>query len=293
MPRKIAPNAFKGHEGITLQDNRQEPKVCDCVPKTCYQIRGFPSVFFCTAKTDPDEQEKTRLLLLSPATDQEKLKRVARTCFTTKGRTPEEYRKRIDGDPERAWLIKRIYAMRQWGIREIVIPDNGKCVYDRFMKEHTYLITRHQRDFPRIFGFIKAHTLLNCFNREKTEGKPDTIMAIQTDIDAGFQLYKEIEQSNELGLSPYVYRVYKDIIEPQLDAAIGLTRKQIRQKYYTVFHKTLTSKFEESIILQDRVLPSLIQQEPDPDDKRQKTSSTPLCRGIYLLIKNISPKTVG
>ena len=197
----------------------------------------------------PRRTGENETAVVKPCYRPRETKRVARTCFTTKGQS-RGISKRIDGDPERAWLIKRIYAMRQWGIREIVIPDNGKCVYDRFMKEHTYLITRHQRDFPRIFGFIKAHTLLNCFNREKTEGKPDTIMAIQTDIDAGFQLYKEIEQSNELGLSPYVYRVYKDIIEPQLDAAIGLTRKQIRQKYYTVFHKTLTSKFEESIILQ-------------------------------------------
>lgn len=70
-------------------------------------------------------------------------------------------------------------------------------------------------------------------------------------------------------MSPYVYRIYKDVIEPQLDAAVGLTRKQIRQKYYNVFHKTFTSKFEESIILQIESA-GLIQQEPDPDDKRQK-----------------------
>jgi hypothetical protein len=36
-------------------------------------IKGYPSVFFCSTKTDPDEQEKTRLLLLSPSIDQEKL----------------------------------------------------------------------------------------------------------------------------------------------------------------------------------------------------------------------------
>ena len=36
-------------------------------------IRGYPSVFFCRTKTDPDDQEKTRMLLLSPSVDQEKL----------------------------------------------------------------------------------------------------------------------------------------------------------------------------------------------------------------------------
>jgi hypothetical protein len=55
-------------------------------------IRGYPSVFFCTAKTDPDEQEKTRLLLLSPSIDQEKLRESLELAALRNG-NPEEYHK--------------------------------------------------------------------------------------------------------------------------------------------------------------------------------------------------------
>ena len=105
------------------------------------------------------------------------------------------------------------------GIKEVNIPDDGKSVYARFMKEHPYLRPRHQRDFPRIFSFIKAHGLLNCFNRTRLEGegKPDNILATQADIDAGFDLYSKIELSNEIGLSPYVYDIFSDVFVPLLN----------------------------------------------------------------------------
>jgi hypothetical protein len=230
-------------------------------------IKGPPSVFFCTTKVDPDEQEKTRMILLSPSTDPEKLRESLELIALRKS-DPEAYRKRMAEDSNRIWLINRINALRQWGIREIVIPGDGKAICEKFINEREHLVARHQRDFPRIFSFIKTHALFNAFNREKPEGKPDTIIANEKDIEAGFALYKEIEQSNELGLSPFIYRIYKEVIEPQLDSAIGLSRKKIRSKYHSVFHKTLTTKFEDSILMQMEAA-GLITQEPDPDDKRK------------------------
>lgn len=229
-------------------------------------IRGYPSVFFCTAKTDPDEQEKTRLILLSPSIDQEKLRESLELAALRNG-NPEEYRKLIEQDPKRRWLMDRIYSLRQGGTREIIIPDCGRAVYELFIKEHEHLKPRHQRDFPRIFGFIKAHALLNCYNRERN-GRAGTIIANERDIEAGFDLYKEIEESNELGLSPYIYRIYKEVIEPELSSEKGLSRKEIRSKYLSVFHKSLSPKLEESLISQIEAA-GLIQQEPDPEDKRK------------------------
>jgi hypothetical protein len=252
-------------------------------------IRGYPSVFFCTAKTDPDEQEKTRLLLLSPSIDQEKLLESLELAALRNG-NPEEYRKVIEQDPKRKWLIDRIYALRHGGTREILIPDNGKVVFDRFIQEHEHLIARHQRDLPRIFGFVKAHALLNSFHREHNE-RADTIIANEADIDAGFGLYKEIEESNEQGLSPYIYRIYKEAIEPHLDAIKGLSRKDIRSNYFSVFHKSLPPKFEDSIIQQLEAA-GLIQQEPDPDDKR-KMLVYPTIAGGGDDSENISPDTLS
>jgi hypothetical protein len=234
-------------------------------------IRGYPSVFFCSAKLEVDEQERTRLILLSPSTDQEKLRESLELVALRKG-NPEEYLKRIQGDPRRAWLMNRIRAVRQSEIREVIIPNEGRDVYDRFMTEHKYLMPRHQRDFPRIFSFIKASALLNCFNREKVMNghgdKPVTILATQVDINAGFSLYREIELSNELGLSPYVFKIYKEVFEPLLKPDWGLSRKDLRSKHYEVFHKTLSDKVESAIILQLESA-GLVEQQPDPADKRK------------------------
>jgi hypothetical protein len=130
-------------------------------------IKGPPSVFFCTTKLDPDEQERTRMLLLSPETGQDKLRESLELTALRKG-NHEAYRKQIMEDPKRIWLANRIYWIRRWGIREIILSDDSiKTVLERFKREHPYLQPRHQRDFPRIFSLIKAHALLNCFNREK------------------------------------------------------------------------------------------------------------------------------
>jgi hypothetical protein len=245
-------------------------------------LRGHSSFFFCSTRNDPNEQEKTRLLLLSPSTDQEKLRESLELAALRKSNR-EEYEKRISKDPKRVWLMRRILGVRQTSIREVIIPEDGKGVYDRFMKEHPYLQPRHQRDFPRIFSFIKAHALLNCFNRNKPEGKQDTIIATQADIDAGFALYKEIELSNELGLSPYIFRIFVDVIAPLLSydgIQKGVTRDDIIRKHYEVRHKMLSPETLKREIIPQLEIVGLIVQEPDPDDKRRlliyPTVSTPI-----------------
>jgi hypothetical protein len=257
-------------------------------------IKGYPSVFFCSTKTDPDEQEKTRMLLLSPSIDQEKLDESLKLATLREG-NPEAYRKKIEEDPKRAWLIKRILGIRQWGIKEIVLPDDGQVVYDRFRKEHLYLIPRYQRDFPRIFSFIKAHVLLNCFNREKIDSH--TIMATIVDIDAGFALYKEVELSNELGLSPYIFRIFVDVIAPLLSydgIGKGVSREEIMRKHYEIRYKTLSPETLKREIIPQLELVGLILQEPDPDDKRKlliyPTVSTPIISAKLAESNNASSK---
>jgi hypothetical protein len=236
-------------------------------------VRGFPSVFFCTTKMDPDEQEKTRMILLSPSTDQEKLRASLELIALKKG-NQTAYEKTIKSDPRRVWLSNRIKAIRQTGIREVIIPNNGKDVYDRFIKEHAYLMPRHQRDFPRIFSLIKAHALLNCFHREKilngNGDQPLAIMATEADIEAGFELYKRIGQSNELGLSPYIYKVYDKIFKPLLSPHVGVSRKQIQARYYAVFHKMPQGRSLENEIIPQLEAAGLIEQRPDPEDRRSK-----------------------
>jgi hypothetical protein len=241
-------------------------------------ILGPPSVFFCTTKLDPDEQERTRMLLLSPETGQDKLNESIELSAQRNGNR-QAYRKQIMEDPKRTWLSNRIYWIRRWGIREIILSDDDiKTVLERFRKEHPYLLPRHQRDFPRIFSLIKAHALLNCFSREKvSDGDNNTIMATEADIEAGFKLYKEIERPNELGLSPYIHDIYQDVIQPLLrklikdsegEAITGVAKEVIIKKHYEIRHKPLSPEMLKSILLQLESV-GLVKQEADPNDRRK------------------------
>ena len=89
------------HYKITDKDQKKGLRTKNVI------IKGYSSMFFCTTKTDPDEQEKTRLLLLSPAIDQEKLRESLELASLRKG-NPEEYRKHIEEDPQRTWLMNRV-----------------------------------------------------------------------------------------------------------------------------------------------------------------------------------------
>ena len=238
-------------------------------------IKGPASVFFCTAKTNPDEQEKTRLILLSPSTDEDKLLE-SLELLTLKKSNPAEYQKRIMQDSRRIWLSKRIMCVRQGGIKEIIIPDNGKAVFDRFIKDHKHLMPRHQRDFPRIFSFIKAHALLNCFNRQKVS--EDTILADQTDIDAGIQLYKGIEQANEMGLSPYLLSMYDDVFMPILNPYVGVSREEILKQYYKARHKPMSPEVLRLEIIPQLEAVGLIYQE---EGERRKMLVYPTVSHTY------------
>ncbi|MGH9988876.1 MAG: hypothetical protein ACREAS_00400, partial [Nitrososphaera sp.] len=98
------------HYKITDKSQKYGLKTKDVI------ILGPPSVFFCSAKTNPDEQEKTRLILLSPSTDEGKL-RESLELLTLKKSDSQEYKKRIMKDPYRVWLMKRVMCVRQGGVR--------------------------------------------------------------------------------------------------------------------------------------------------------------------------------
>ncbi|HEX6253812.1 MAG TPA: hypothetical protein VFZ55_06295 [Nitrososphaera sp.] len=238
-------------------------------------IKGPASVFFCSARMNPDDQEKTRLVFLSPSTDEEKLKE-SLELLTLKKSNPDEYKKRIMGDKKRLWLSKRVLCVRQSGIREVKVPDEGRTVLERFNKDHNHLQPRHQRDYPRIFSFIKAHALLNWFNREKLS--EDTIMANEKDIEAGFSLYKGIEQSNEMGLSPYMLKMYDDVFMPILKPNEGVSRDEILKQYYKAKHKPISPEVLRLEILPQLEAVGLIYQE---EGERRKMLVYPTVSHTY------------
>jgi len=71
-------------------------------------LKGYPAVIFCTAGLKIDEQEATRFLLLSPETNQEKIREAIYERIK-KETDPEAYHQWLNDNPERQ-LLKKEYG---------------------------------------------------------------------------------------------------------------------------------------------------------------------------------------
>ncbi len=228
------------------------------------EVTGYPTVIFASASMTLDEQEKTRAILLSPETGHAKVKETLRfriQCDSDR----VAFRKKLESDPKRKWLMNRIEDIQSANIKEVVIPDVDST-FERFSKMHPKLAPRHNRDITRIMGLIKAHALLN-FRSRKKQRKGTAIVATAEDINAGFDLYGKISEPNELGLPPAVYEVYNLIIRPLLSEE-GVERKVILAKYHEEYGRPL-----EDYKLRREILPALesaglVRQQPHPNDRR-------------------------
>jgi len=228
------------------------------------ELIGYPTVVFCTVKPTQEEQEKTRLWLLSPETSQEKLRESLWLIAQKEGNRPA-FKEWLERNPLRRWPQARVGLIRGTGIKEIIVPDVEK-ILERYLSGRSCLKSRDQRDFPRLLRIIKGLALLNCFHRERVgEG---AIVASQEDVDEAFKLYGTVAVPNELGLSPETYEIYAKVMVP-LASNGGISKKEICREYWKVFHRPLQLRR-----LREQILPSLesaglVTQEPDPNNKRE------------------------
>jgi hypothetical protein len=227
-------------------------------------IEGFPTVIFCTARFTMQDQEKTRLLLLSPEVDQEKL-RESLVLKIDKESHREEFQRRMNEDPKRNFLAGRVELIKTARIKYVNVPEEYReQIYSQFVSQHTFLIPRHQRDISRLMSIIKGHALLNYRKRERIA---DSIIANLEDVEAGFRLYNSVSEANELGLSPELYNIYEKLKKYIEDSVIGITRKDFQKFYFKELHKTLGQKSATSI-LEAWANVGLVIEQPDPNDRR-------------------------
>lgn len=116
--------------------------------------------------------------------------------------------------------------------------------------------------------------LLNLWDRKRDE---EGNVSVNEDIGNAFSIFEKIAESQELGIPPFVYNFFKEVIEPlwkEVDSnsenQIGLTRKQIIAKYYEVYGRAI-----QDWVLRQEILPALecaglIFEDVDPNDKRRK-----------------------
>ncbi len=229
-------------------------------------LEGYPTVILCAAKLSLDEQEKTRVFILSPEVSVEKLQESLQLAVKRVS-DRQTFREWVDSHPLRKWLRDRIEAIQAANVRQVVIEQQEQ-VYERFVSSHKRLAPRHQRDLPRILSLIKAHALLNLWWRERRGSQ--SIVARQEDVDAGFELYGRIAKPNELGLSPSVYEVYEAVIKPLLDGEGAVDRRRILSRYFEYYGRHLADETLRREIVPGLVDCGLVLEQPDPSDRRRK-----------------------
>jgi hypothetical protein len=251
-------------------------------------LKGYPAVIFCTTGLRVDEQETTRLILLSPDTDREKIR--AGVLEKIKKESDESaYRQRLNDNPERKLLQERILAIKQANINEVRIAKPEK-IKEGFFTENKVLKPRHQRDIGHLISLVKTFALLNLWFRDREDS---IIVANEQDIAEAFRLWGIISESQELGLPPYLYQLYQEIILSAFNEknagrnldieSEGLNRQEIMQKHRAVYGRNLSDEQLRREILPMLASAGLIIQESDPLDKRRiltyPTTQPPISSG--------------
>lgn len=241
------------------------------------EIIGYPSIIFCTASLDIDEQEATRMILLSPEMSQSKLEQgIKQSIYKATNR--EQFERELGDNEERKLLMLRIRAIKQAKIFDVRVV-NQEVLLQKFVDSKRRYKPKHQRDVKRVVELAKSFALLNMFFRER-EGS--ILIANDSDIEEALNLWEEISISQELGIPPFIYNIYLEVILPAYMAKaqsieedefgdkeqVGLTRKEIRKKHYEVYGRHINGH-----VLREQILPmletaGLIEQETDKADKR-------------------------
>ena len=240
-------------------------------------LRGYPSVVFCTAGLNIDEQEASRFLLLSPEMNQKKIKQAIQQTIK-KETNSDLYKKELESNVARNLLKKRLSAIKEKKIADVKI-GNQQLIEKQFLASNKQLKPRHQRDVKRLVSLIKAFALLNYQWREKEGNK---IIATQDDIDEALKLWNELYISQEFNIPPYLYNFYYEIILPAWHdkqkiagqstipvKIIGLTRKEVLKKHYEIYKRILDTNQLRKQILPMLESTGLIMQEYNPDNKRE------------------------
>lgn len=235
-------------------------------------IKGFPAVIFCSAGLKIDEQEGTRFLLLSPETNQKKIKEAIHERIK-KESDNEAYKNWLEENPERMLLKERLEAIRNEHIDDICIPNPDK-IEEKFLENRAVLKPRHQRDIGRLIALIKTFALLNTWFRER---RGNVIIANDKDFEEAFKIWDKISESQEYNLPPYIYNLYKDVIvtawnEKNEDAEenqkVGVSRQEIAKKHYEVYGRIVADWLLRQQIIPMLETAGLIAQDKDPNDKR-------------------------
>lgn len=248
-------------------------------------IRGYPASVFCSANLGLDEQESTRSIMLSPEITKTKIEQAKQNIALLKGDS-KAYYKMINEDEERNALKRRIAAIRDMRIDDVKLHDTTSMLQE-FNALAGKQQARHTRDFTHFLDLIKSVALLNIWHRKEEDG----YYANQTDVEEALNLWRDIAETQDSALIPYVKCFYYDIILPAQKQKIqkektlrkmslGESRHQrieesLSRREINAFYRMRNGHAMSDYKLRCNILPALesagyIEIIPDEKDKRQR-----------------------
>ena len=237
------------------------------------RLRGYPAVIFCTAGLQIDEQEATRFLFLSPDMDQDKLQKAV-TSAALREADKAVFKARLESDMDRRLLIRRLAAIKAEGIEDVTITNPG-AITKLFVGTVTPLLPRHQRDVKRLISLVKAFALLNLWWRTR---HGQIIYANDNDVEWAIDLWMHIREGQDLNLPPYVYSIFNDIISPLCKTQGGrkaISRSDLQRRYLELYGRHANERQMRTQILPMLESAGLLQQVPDPQDRRRQLIALP------------------
>jgi hypothetical protein len=233
-------------------------------------IRGYATFIFCTTSPAKDDQESTRLLQLSPESDQDKIAEGLKLVAFRRG-DRKGFARWVLGDPRRSWLIARVLDIKNARITDVLVREHETIVRRFIEKRAGRLAPRHQRDIVKLFTLIKGHALLNWRSREKL---PDGgIVASTRDVEEGIRFYeKSVAPSNELGMPPEYYGIYLKVVKAMFEANLkgyAITLQDIVNKHLEVFGYPLGYQTLAHNLIRSWSNAGLVRLERDPNDRRK------------------------
>ncbi|HOK35003.1 MAG TPA: hypothetical protein PLB19_02645 [Candidatus Paceibacterota bacterium] len=229
---------------------------------------GYPVIIFCSASLTMDKQETSRVILLSPDIDREKI--YDSIMQTINRQNNKQFDIEVENNPERKLLKERVRIIKNLKLDDVIIPDTSIITNYYQTKQNSKDITpADMRNILKIYSIIKGLALLNFAHRE-IQGK--NLIANTNDIGQGFLLWKEIEKYQDLGISPFAFWFYENVFIPAFkqNNNEGLSLKDMSGFMAKSLKKSITYKLLRMEIIPSLLNAGLIEEDKNPEDRREK-----------------------
>jgi hypothetical protein len=226
-------------------------------------LRGYPTVIYNSVSYSKDEQERTRVIQLSPSTTQSKMRQVLDYQKDTLG-DKQTTGRIIDEIEDRNILYYKISLISKSPVCHVVIDQEIMSkLLEVFLDGMDRVSPRALRDYPRLVDTVRACALFNQFTRKKIDNK--TIRATVSDMEDALRIMAPILESTRLGLSPYVWKFYNECLRDELEEGV-LTIKAI-MRLHSNFYGFQNSEGRIKSLLLTLENAGMIFKERDPLNK--------------------------